>query len=131
MRRTGCAAGGTAALTKNQIKSFISRLAESRRKKIEGFSIDKEEDVECLIEDLERDSLIEAINDEIGLKHPIMYDTFDLCQLHQEDKLNTFKVAMLKNICSKHKIPFKSKDKKSDLIGSLAKTISQYECYHL
>ena len=34
-------------LSKNKIKSFFSRLAASRRKKIEVFSTDTVEDVEC------------------------------------------------------------------------------------
>jgi Arf-GAP/Rho-GAP domain/ANK repeat/PH domain-containing protein 3 len=84
-----------------------------------------------LIEDSERDGLIEAINDEIGLKHPITYDAFDLCQLHQGYKLNTLNVALLKSICSQLDIPFKSKERKRDLIEKIAETILQCECSHM
>jgi len=60
-------------LTKSQIQSFFSRLAASRRKErgIVGLSVEQEEDVECLVEDAERQGLMAKITDEVGLKHPI------------------------------------------------------------
>ena len=49
-------------LTKTQIKSFFSRLAASRRKEngLVGMSLEREEDVECLVKDSERQGLIET-----------------------------------------------------------------------
>ena len=71
------------AITKTQIKSF-SRLTASRRKEngLVGMSLKREEDVECLVKDSEQQGLIESITHELGLKHPITYDTYDLCEYH-------------------------------------------------
>ena len=103
-------------LTKSQIQSFFSRLAASRRKErgIVRLSVEQEEDVECLVEDAERQGLMAKITDEVGLKHPITYDIYDLCELHQCNKLSTFNIPMLKNILSHLDICFKSKEKKSE-----------------
>ena len=85
-------------LTKSQIQSFFSRLAVSRRKErgIAGLSVEQEEDVECLVDDAERQGLMAKITDEVGLKHPITYDIYDLCELHQRNKLSTFNIPMQK-----------------------------------
>ena len=80
-------------LTKSQIQSFLSRLAVSRRKErgIVGLSVEQEEDVEFLVDDPERQGLMAKVTDEVGLKHPITYDIYDLCELYQRNKLSTFK----------------------------------------
>ena len=56
-------------LNKSQIKGFFSRLAATRRKEqgLVGLSLEQEEDVECLVQDFERQELIEQITAEIGL----------------------------------------------------------------
>ncbi len=80
-----------------KVKGFFSRLAASRRKEqgFVGLSLEQEGDVECLVKDSERQELIEKITDEIGLKHPITFDTYDLCEYYQE-KVSDFNVQMLK-----------------------------------
>jgi Arf-GAP/Rho-GAP domain/ANK repeat/PH domain-containing protein 3 len=74
--------------TKSQIKGFFSRLAVSCRKEqgLVGLSLEQEEDVECLVKDSERQELIEKITDEIGLKHPITFDTYDICEYYHKKK---------------------------------------------
>ena len=117
-------------LTKSQIQSFFSRLAVSRRKErgIVGLSVEQEEDVECLVDDAERQGLMAKITDEVGLKHLITYDIYDLCELHQRNKLSTFNIPMLKNILSHLDISFKSKEKKASLVQKLKEVISECEC---
>ena len=58
-----------------------------------------EEDLQCLLESAERKELIDSINDEIRVKHPICYDMYELCERYHSNKLE-FNVAMLKAICS-------------------------------
>ena len=41
---------------------------------------------------------MENIDEEIGLKHPIVFDAYDLCDYHKRGKLEAFNVAMLKTI---------------------------------
>ena len=79
----------------------------------------QQEDVKCLVEDLERERLIEAITDEISLRRPMTYDVYDLCHYYHQNKLTTFNITMLKNLCSHLEVSFKSKDKKRILIEKI------------
>ena len=118
-------------LTKNQIQSFFSRLAASRRKLRQGLiglSEKEEGDVQCLQEDSERQELMEKLNQEINVCHPICYDTYDLCERYHSNTLRKFDVAMLKTICSHFEIPYKSRDKKQVLIDKISDMISECEC---
>lgn len=81
-----------------QIQDFFSRLAGSRRKAqgLLGMSVETEEDVECIVNDTERQELLNEIADEVGLKHPITFDVYDLCRYYHQKKLSAFNVQMLK-----------------------------------
>lgn len=37
---------------------------------------------------------------ETALKHPIVYDAYNLCELASQEKLNDFSVSVLKDICT-------------------------------
>ena len=76
----------SAWLTKSQIQSFVSRLVASRRKRTVGISVRQQEYVECLVEDSERQELMQKITDEVVLKHPITCDLYDLCEFYQQNK---------------------------------------------
>ena len=117
-------------LTKTQIQGFFSRLAASRRKEkgLLGMSVEKEEDVACLVEDTERQELLEEITDQVGLKHPITFDVYDLCEYYHQSKLSAFNVQMLKSILSHLEVPFKSKDKKGILLSKLSVVIAACTC---
>lgn len=91
-------------------------------------SVETEEDVECLVNDTERQELLDEIADEVGLKHPITFDVYDLCEYYHHKKLSAFNVQMLKNILSHLEVPFKSKDKKSILISKLREVIGACKC---
>ena len=125
-----CQFSCTEWLTKTQIQGFFSRLAASRRKEqgLLGMSVETEEDVECLVKDTERQELLDEIADEVGLKHPITFDVYDLCEYYHQNKLSAFNVQMLKNILSHLEVPFKSNDKKSILISKLREVIGACKC---
>jgi uncharacterized protein YkvS len=121
-------------LTSNQIKSFFSRLAAARKKRRE-IGAEDERDVDPIqdvddseVEFEERVCQINDIVDQIGIQHPIIYDIYDLCQYHKNDKLRLFNVSMLKAICGHFEIPFKSRDRKSDLILKVGEMISECQC---
>lgn len=93
-----------------------------------GISPDQEEDAQCLQEDVNRQDLIDKVNKQLNVSHPICYDTFDLCERYHSNTLQEFSVAMLKTICSHFEIPFKSRDKKKVLIDKLSEMITECEC---
>ena len=117
-------------LTKTQIQGFFSRPAASRRKEqgLLGLSVEKVEDIECHVKDTERQELLEEIAEEVGLKHPITFDVYDLCEYYHQNKLSAFNVHMLKSILSHLEVPFKSKDKESILISKLREDIAACKC---
>ena len=120
-------------LTKNQVKNIFSRLAAARRKNIATNDSEDDlvslsefddvsgnhwmEEVESWEEEQERCSLLEAVERQIGVTHPIIYDTYDLCEFNKQNRPNVFKVVMLKEICSTFDIAFKSRDTKRMLIA--------------
>ena len=78
--------------TKTQIKGFFSRLAASQRKEqgLLDMSVETEENVECLAKDTERQELLDETEDEVGLKHPITFDVYDLCEYYHQNRLSAF-----------------------------------------
>ena len=89
-------------LTAKQIASFFSRLARKRRaaqvgeSKVEG----EEEELEAQVEEEGIENLVKNIINEIGVIHPIMFDTYDLCDLVTSSKLSKFSISMLQEICT-------------------------------
>ena len=122
-------------LTATQVKGFFSRLSKRFKGKIA--TLDQEvstielnipEDEDDEEEKVEREILITEIEDQIQVTHPIFYDTFDLCEMYHKNQLLSFKVTMLKEICTYFDIKIKSKDKKSDIIKNLSVMIESCCC---
>ncbi|CAB4033972.1 Hypothetical predicted protein [Paramuricea clavata] len=59
-------------------------------------SLEREEDVECLVKDSERQESIKEHRHELGLKHPITLDTYDLCEYCHRKKVSDFNFQCLK-----------------------------------
>ena len=122
-------------LTKTQITGYFSRLSsrqssrgQEQASSTEEKSGEDEDDLEACIRELDRCVLMENIDEEIGLKHPIVFDAYDLCDYHKQGKLEAFNVAMLKTILRHFEVSFRAKDRKADLIRlDLLKEIIQ-EC---
>ena len=89
--------------------NFINRGETSR---------EDEDDQEACIRESERCILMENIEEEIELKHPIVFDAYDRCDYHKQGKLEAFNVAMLKTILCHFEVPFRAKDREADLIQS-------------
>ena len=77
------------SVVQTHIQDFFSRLAASRRKAqgLLGMSVETEEDVECLLNDTERQELLNEIADIVGLKHSITFDVYHLCGYYHQKKL--------------------------------------------
>lgn len=80
-------------------------------------------------EEAERLRLMEHILNELKPQHPLSYDAFNLCECAKENKLCLFNVAMLKEI-SFFEVPFKSRDRKKDLIEQLMSFIQECQCFN-
>ena len=91
-------------------------------------SVETEEDVECLVNDTERQELLVEIADEAGVKHPFTFDVYDLCKSYHQKKISAFNIQMLTNILAHLEAPFMSKDKKSIRISKLREIIGACRC---
>jgi len=124
-------------LTKTQVAGFFSRLASRQKSRgQEALPTDEElqseegdrQDIECLIRASDRYTLMNDIDNEIGLKHPITFDAFDLCDQYKRRKIEVFNVAMLKAILSHFEITYRAKDRKKDLIRLLEEVLQHCPC---
>ncbi|KAK2558735.1 hypothetical protein P5673_018942 [Acropora cervicornis] len=93
-----------------------------------GISPDQEEDTQCLQEDSNRQELIDEVNKQLNVSHPICYDMYDLCERYHSNTLQELNVAMLKTTCCHFEIPIKSRDNKKTLMGKLSEMISKCQC---
>ena len=123
-------------LSNIQIQGFFSRLCLKQRSKIQQESDDATDADDHLIEasasDVDEKCLREARNtvtDEIGLKHPIMFDIYDVCSLAREGRLPSLKVKILRDMCKHFHLSFKMRDTKAALLAKMEEMISECSCY--
>ena len=123
-------------LSNIQIQGFFSRLCLKQRSKIQQESDDATDADDHLIEasasDVDEGCLREARNtvmDEIGLKHPIMFDIYDVCSLAREERLPSLKVKMLRDMYKHFELAFKVQDTNAAPLAKMEEVISGCGCY--
>jgi hypothetical protein len=90
----------TEYLTAQQIASFYSRETAKRRKAAAGVSTTSQKDEqEVSTEKLIQDLHFKVLN-AVSSRHPIMYDTYNLCDYASRNKLDRFSMLVLQDICS-------------------------------
>ena len=125
-------------LSKLQIQGFFSRMSAKRKQStLKEFSIDEEdgevddcaaEEYACQDDEQLEKETSEAVVEAIGVRHPLMYDVFNLCEMANENKLSSFKCKMLKEICKHFEISFNSKNSKSELLRKIAEMAAECSC---
>ncbi len=120
-------------LTRTQITGFFSRLASRLRRANTAFGEGQEEtedqdDVAMEEGEEAKRALVDKINQELGLQHPIVYKSIDLCYYYKQEKLSQLKVRELKEILSHFDVIFRTKDKKSTLLSSVCNIIEDCQC---
>ena len=80
-------------LTKSQVQGFISRLTATRR--IQANQEKQVEDVYAEKEEEERHGVLENVSAQPSPRYPISYDSYCLCDLSRDEKLDSFSVVML------------------------------------
>jgi hypothetical protein len=90
----------TEYLTAQQIASFNSPETAKRRKAAAGVSTTFQKDEqEVSTEKLIQDLHFKVLN-AVSSCHPIMYDTYNLCDYASRNKLDRFSILVLQDICS-------------------------------
>ena len=78
------------------------------------------EDLRAEEEELERHEVLEGVAAQVSPRHPVCYDSYCLCDLSQDKRLDSFNVIMLKEILRYFEIPFASRDRKKNLVANLS-----------
>jgi len=125
-------------LSKLQIQRFFSRMSAKRKQStLKEFSIDEEdgevddcaaEEYACQDDEQLEKETSEAVVEAIGVRHPLMYDVFNLCEMANENKLSSFKCKMLNEICKHFEISFNSKNSKSELLRKITEMAAECSC---
>ena len=98
-------------LSKLQIQGFFLRLSQRKQSDGKETSSDDAEPEELAEEysSLTDEQMLEkasvAVQFEIGFKHTVVYDVYNLCEMAFENKLSFLKVKMLKEMCKHFEIP--------------------------
>ena len=67
--------------------------------------------------------------DKIGLKHPIMFDIYDVYSLAREARMLSLKVKMLSDMYKHFELAFKMRDTNAAPLAKMEEMISECSCY--
>ena len=79
-------------------------------------------------EEQERQEVLESVATQLSPRHPICYDSYCLCDLAREDRLDGFSVVILKEILKYFEVPFASRDRKKNLVSNLSEFLEGCDC---
>lgn len=83
-------------LTAKQIAGFFSRLASKK-----ALADDEDQvDIEIAAHEACLEEIVNQAVSETALKHPVVYDAYNLCDMASQKKLSSFSIAVLKDICT-------------------------------
>ncbi|XP_078349668.1 uncharacterized protein LOC144634549 [Oculina patagonica] len=114
-------------LSAQQIQGFFSRMAAKLR---HGELDLLEEDIRAAEEEQMMDDTRQAILEQVQLRHPIVYDTLDICAMYREKRLKQLSIAMLNTVCIYFDIStegFNSK-RKAEYIAVLSELVLACDC---
>ena len=83
-------------------------------------------------EDLTHENVRTAVLDEVALRHPIVFDVFNLRDMHGSGKLRQLSVAMLRSICEHFDIDvgnIKGR-RKAPYLSLLGEFLEPCDCHH-
>ena len=116
-------------LTAKQISGFFSRLAS--KKTLKEDKLLQKEDMEAATHEAHMEALLNDAERELAQIHPIVYDSYNLCELASQKKLNKFSLPVLNSICSFFGInteDIKGKRLKKPFINRLQSLCQECEC---
>ena len=114
------------AKNKNIIKLYFSRSAAKIKQVGSVAKIDLSASDEEMVYSSARDKIIQ----ECQLFHPILYDTYNLCQLYATNKLTRFSISFLQDICTYCHLEIDSiaATRKAPYIGLIDDLVKSFTC---
>ena len=87
-------------LTPLQIAGFFSRLSAKKTYSVERSSEEEEPERNELITEKAIEEMSNEVTKALALPHPIMYETYNICEIVGQSKLAKFSIRTLQNICA-------------------------------
>ena len=87
-------------LTPLQIAGFFSRLSAKKTYSVEQSSEEEEPERNKLIAEKAIEEMSNKVTKALTLQHPIMYETYNICEIVAQSKLAKFSIRTLQNICA-------------------------------
>ena len=124
-------------LTAKQIQSYFSRKASKLRHSPSDYAESEEEaevdeDLTAVEEEVAHENVRAIVLEEVALRHPIVYDTFNLCNIHKAGKLRQLSVLMLRSICEYFDIEVSNIKgrRKAPYLSVLTELLDTCDCRH-
>ena len=114
-------------LSCTQIQSFFSRRAKCKSSEDQLVS---DKDYEAAENEEALATLRNEVLERIQPKHPVMYDSYNICDLVTSQKLNKLKISKLSEICRSFKleVPAQQGKRKAPFVGALTAMVSECSC---
>ena len=87
-------------LTPLQIAGFFSRLSAKKTYSVEQSSEEEEPERNELITEKAIEEMSNEVTKALALQHPIMYETYNICEIVGQYRLAKFSIRTLQNICA-------------------------------
>ena len=87
-------------LTPLQIAGFFSRLSAKKTYNLEQSSEEEEPERNELITEEAIEEMSKEVTKALALQHPIMYETYNICEIVGQCRLAKFSIRTLQNICA-------------------------------
>ena len=121
-------------LTAQQIQSYFSRRA-SKLRHSHSDDPESEQDEDVILaaeEELAHQNVRTVVLNEVALKHPVVFDVFNLCDMHVSGKLRQLSVAMLRSICEHFDIDVENTKGRRDApyLSLLREFLESCDCHH-
>ena len=122
-------------LTARQIQSFFSRTAAKLRRQGQstGGGTDLEtndDDIAAAEEEQAYEDIRTQVLSEVQLRHPIVFDTYNLCKICKENELNKLSISMLRSICDHSDISIEgtTSRRKAPYIAKITELVATCDC---
>ena len=87
-------------LTPLQIAGFFSRLSAKKTYSVEQSSEEEESERSELITETPNEEMSNEVTKTLALQHPIMCETYNICEIVGQSRLAKFLIRTLQNICT-------------------------------
>ena len=121
-------------LTAQQIQSYFLRRA-SKLWHSQSDDPESEQDEDVILaaeEELAHQNVHTVVLNEVALRHPVVFDVFNLCDMHGSGKLQQLSVAMLRSICEHFDIDVENIEGRRDApsLSLLREFLESCDCHH-